>query len=158
VQIHNLKYYSKRLGQLSMRQDPTKPLESRLHEIRWDPRNIAYIWVRDPQTGEYIEAKVQNVTWTSRSIWEHEAERASWGNPAAAFGDKRAESKERQREIKRMSGKKTKAAQNVRKQEERSRRNQQGAIKRGPSKREDKGSLDVFARQRQQSKKLLGKK
>lgn len=158
VQIHNLKYYSKRLGQLSLRQDPSKPLESRLHEIRWDPRNIAYIWVRDPQTGEYIEAKAQNVTWTSRSIWEHEAERASWGSPAATFEDERAESKERQREIKRTSGKKTKAAQSARKQAERSRRNQQGAVKRGPTKREDKGSLDVFARQRQQSKKLLGSK
>jgi putative transposase len=158
VQMHNLKYYSKRLGELSLRQDPSRPLESRLHEVRWDPRNIAYIWVRDPQSGEYIEAKVQNVPWTSRSIWEHEAERASWGRPAAAFEDERAESKERQREIKRISGKKTKEAQSVRKQAERSRRNQKGAIKRGPTKKEDKGSLDAFARQRQQSKKLLSGK
>lgn len=100
VGIFTYTYFSVELAQLSARINANAPREERLYEVRYDPRNIFKIWIYDRHNDVYIPAQVQNVSWTSRSLWVHKALRARLGRPADVFEDQRAESIERRDEIK----------------------------------------------------------
>ncbi|MCV2353161.1 transposase family protein [Paucibacter sp. B2R-40] len=128
VEIFGERYYSKELSKLSHRADRSLPLEERKHEIRYDPRNIACIWVRDPTTGKYIRAQVQNVHWSFRSLWECNEIRRRWGKPAKVHEQARYESKKRQEEIKRTAEGKTQEAKKARRKTEQGRRNLKEAL------------------------------
>jgi putative transposase len=130
VEIFNERYYSKELGKLSQVSDRSRPLEERRHEVRYDPRNIAVIWVKDPKTGKYIKAHVQNVNWTFRSLWECNQIRARWGKPATAYSDDRLASKRRQEAIKRAAEGKTQEAKKARRKAEQGKRNLGEAVAR----------------------------
>ena len=130
VEIFNERYYSKELGKLSQKADRSRPLEERRHEIRYDPRNIAVIWVKNPATGKYSRAEIQNVNWTFRSLWECNEIRARWGKPATAYSDERYASKKRQEVMKRASEGKTQEAKKARRKAEQGKRNLGEAVAR----------------------------
>jgi putative transposase len=133
VEVFNERYYSKELGKLSQRSDRSRTIEERRHEVRYDPRNIACIYVRDPSTGRFIRAEVQNVHWTFRSLWECNQIRARWGKPAAAYEQSRYESKKKQEDLKRSAEGKTQEAKKARRKVEQGKRNLQEAVT-GPRK------------------------
>lgn len=93
VAIFNETYYSGALQTLSNDVDPTKPESARKFEIRYDPRDISRIWVRDPGTGNYIEARFTNLGKEPISLWEHNARKRALGNPSEAFKESRYQSK-----------------------------------------------------------------
>ena len=92
ISIFTNTYYSTELDKLSQLVDVEKPREDRLFEIRYDPRNIHSIWIKNPNTGEYIEATAQGVKWTIRSMWEQKAINKNLGHPADIYKDDRYES------------------------------------------------------------------
>lgn len=130
VDIFNLTYSSSALAGLSDMVDPSWPVDDRKFEVRYDPRNIAVVWVRDPSDGHFIPAKVQRVSWDFRSLWEHEEFARRAGQPAAEFEDERYQSKLRQDQIQAEAAGKTKAARTkaARKRSEQRRRNEIEAI------------------------------
>lgn len=130
VEIFNERYYSKELGKLSQMSDRSRPLEERKYEVRYDPRNIAAIWVKDPARGKYIKAEVQNVNWTFRSLWECKQIRERWGKPATAYSDDRLVSKRRQEAMKRAAEGKTQEAKKERRKAEQGKRNLSEAVAR----------------------------
>ncbi len=130
VEIFNERYYSKELGKLSQMSDRSRPLEERKYEVRYDPRNIAVIWVKDPKSGKYIKAEVQNVNWTFRSLWECKQIRERWGKPATAYSDDRLASKRRQEAMKRAAEGKTQEAKKARRKAEQGKRNLGEAVAR----------------------------
>ncbi len=123
VELFNERYYSKELGKLSQSSDRSRPSEERKHEVRYDPRNMAVIWVKDPTSGKYLKAYVQNVNWTFRSLWECNEIRNRWGKPANAYSDDRVASKRRQEAMKRAAEGKTQEAKKARRKAEQGKRN-----------------------------------
>ena len=131
VRIFSCTYFSVDLARLSRTIDVEKPLEDRQFEIRYDPRNIFTIWVRNPETGEYITAEAQNVNWTQRTLWEHRAIRKRMGHPDIEFKDERWESLELREQMKEKASKNTKE---VRLKNEKAKRHAEDSLMKPPAK------------------------
>jgi putative transposase len=130
VELFSNRYYSPELERLGLTVDLNKPLDARLFEVRYDPRNIYTVWVRDPSTGKYISANAQGVKWTYRSLIEHRAIRKNLGRPADEYKDDRYESIKRREQIKAEEVKKTKQ---VRREQAKRKRDEEGALPSSPS-------------------------
>jgi putative transposase len=129
ISIFTHTYYSNELDKLSELVDVEKPLKDRQFEIRYDPRNIHTIWVKNPETGEYIAATAQNVSWTVRSLWEQRAINKNLGHPADEYKDDRYESIKQRDEIKAEEAKKTKQK---RREDDKAKRDEAEAIYKAP--------------------------
>ncbi|MCK5744948.1 MAG: transposase, partial [Oricola sp.] len=65
-----LDYYSPWLGALVPQRDRLGKLD-----LRYDPRDISHIYIRDPETGEFRPVGRRDGTLDSITLWEHEADR-----------------------------------------------------------------------------------
>lgn len=110
IAIFDETYYSGALAMLGDSIDPTKPTSERKFEVRYDPRDISKIWVRDPEADMYIEATFGDLGKRSISLWEHNARKRALGRPAEVFKQQRADSKERREEFKQRKKVQTKQA------------------------------------------------
>lgn len=119
ISLFDEAYYSGALAMLGDSIDPTKPTAERKFEVRYDPRDISKIWVRDPEADVYIEATFADLAKPSISLWEHNARKRALGRPADVFKQQRADSKERREEFKQSKKAQTKQA---RREAERTRR------------------------------------
>lgn len=66
-----LDYYSSWLGRLVPQRDRLDRLE-----VRYDPRDISHIYVRDPDTREFRPVERRDGLLTPLTLWEHEGDRA----------------------------------------------------------------------------------
>lgn len=71
ISMFAMHYYSPWLGILVPERDRLEKLE-----VRYDPRDISHIYVRDPETGQFRPVERRDGQLTSLTLWEHEAERA----------------------------------------------------------------------------------
>ena len=71
VSLFALDYYSPWLGCLVPRRDRLGRLE-----VRYDPRDISHIYVRDPETGEFRSVGRRDGRLAPMTLWEHEGDRA----------------------------------------------------------------------------------
>jgi len=71
VSLFALDYYSPWLGGLVPRRDRLGRLE-----VRYDPRDISHIYVRDPETREFRSVGRRDGRLASLTLWEHEGDRA----------------------------------------------------------------------------------
>ena len=71
VSLFALDYYSPWLGVLVPRRDRLGRLE-----VRYDPRDISHIYVRDPDSGEFRSVQRRDARLGPTTLWEHEADRA----------------------------------------------------------------------------------
>jgi putative transposase len=85
-------YYSKDLIALSNEVDLRKPLDERLFEFRYDPRDMSCIYVFDPGKNVYIKATNANHAHHGISVWELSARRKALGHPAEVFKETRYQS------------------------------------------------------------------
>ncbi len=70
VSMFALDYYSPWLGGLVPRRDRLDKLE-----VRYDPRDISHIYVRDPETREFRPVERRDGLLAPITLWEHEADR-----------------------------------------------------------------------------------
>ena len=70
VSMFALDYYSPWLGALVPQRDRLGKLD-----LRYDPRDISHIYIRDPETGEFRPVGRRDGTLDSMTLWEHEADR-----------------------------------------------------------------------------------
>lgn len=108
VEIFSEKYHNPALTLIGDSINLNKPLEERLYEVRYDPRDISQLWLFNPTTGDYLDLHFTNLRKGSISLWEHKAKRKRRGDPSAQFADQRYESKQRREEIKANAAKRTK--------------------------------------------------
>lgn len=71
ISLFALHYYSSWLGRLVPERDRLSKLE-----VRYDPRNISQIFVRDPETQVFRPVERRDGVVASITLWEHRAERA----------------------------------------------------------------------------------
>ena len=71
VSLFALDYYSPWLGRLVARRDRLGRLE-----VRYDPRDISHIYVRDPETREFRSVGRRDGRLAPMTLWEHEDDRA----------------------------------------------------------------------------------
>ena len=71
ISMFALHYYSPWLGVLVPERDRLGKLE-----VRYDPRDISHIYVRDPETRQFRPVERRDHQRTPLTLWEHEAERA----------------------------------------------------------------------------------
>src|SRR5208337_4190191 len=71
VSLFALDYYSPWLGGLVPRRDRLGRLE-----VRFDPRDISHIYVRDPETREFRSVGRRDGSLAPMTLWEHEGDRA----------------------------------------------------------------------------------
>jgi putative transposase len=71
ISMFALHYYAPWLGVLVPQRDGLGKLE-----IRYDPRDISHVYVRDPETRQYRPVERRDGRLTSLTLWEFEAERA----------------------------------------------------------------------------------
>lgn len=71
VNLFDEDYHSGALTLVSDAIDLTKPLEDRKFEVRYDPRNIAKIWLYSGATGGYLELSFSDLRKGPISLWEH---------------------------------------------------------------------------------------
>lgn len=71
ISMFALHYYSPWLGAFVPERDRLGKLE-----VRYDPRDISHIYVRDPETRQFRPVERRDGQLTSVTLWEHEAERA----------------------------------------------------------------------------------
>ncbi|MGO4568275.1 Mu transposase C-terminal domain-containing protein [Rhizobium sp. 2YAF20] len=71
ISMFALHYYSPWLGALVPQRDRLGKLE-----VRYDPRDISHVYVRDPQTRQYRPVERRDGRLKSLTLWEFEAERA----------------------------------------------------------------------------------
>lgn len=71
VSMFALHYYSPWLGALIPKRDRLGKLE-----VRYDPRDISHVYVRDPETRQFRPVARRDGQLTSLTLWGHEAERA----------------------------------------------------------------------------------
>ena len=128
LELNTHTYFSKELARLGDMIDPSDPKSNRLFEVRHDPRNIDVIWVRNPDTDEYIEAYLQNHALRGVSEWEDEELRKRQGRPALVFQEERHQSKLRQDEMVAASAAKTRKARSERTKKEQLQRQRKEAI------------------------------
>jgi len=66
-----LDYYSHWLGPFVSQRDRLPKLE-----VRYDPRDISHVYVRDPETLQFRPVERRDGFRTSLTLWEHRADRA----------------------------------------------------------------------------------
>ncbi|MBB5536422.1 putative transposase [Rhizobium giardinii] len=71
ISMFAMHYYSPWLGILVPERDRLEKLE-----VRYDPRDISHIYVRDPETRQFRPVERRDGQLTPVTLWEHEAERA----------------------------------------------------------------------------------
>ncbi len=71
VSLFALDYYSPWLGRLVPRRDRLGRLE-----VRYDPRDISHIYIRDPETMEFRSVGRRDGRLAPMTLWEHEGDRA----------------------------------------------------------------------------------
>ena len=71
VSLFALDYYSPWLGGLVPRRDRLGRLE-----VRYDPRDISHIYVRDPETREFRSVGRRDGRLAPMTLWEHEGDRS----------------------------------------------------------------------------------
>ncbi|TQN59272.1 DDE-type integrase/transposase/recombinase [Agrobacterium tumefaciens] len=71
ISMFALHYYSPWLGTLIPQRDRLGKLE-----VRYDPRDISHVYVRDPETRQLRPVERRDGQPTPVTLWEHEAERA----------------------------------------------------------------------------------
>ncbi len=71
ISLFALHYYSSWIGRLVPERDRLSKLE-----VRYDPRNISQIFVRDPETQVFRAVERRDGVVASITLWEHRAERA----------------------------------------------------------------------------------
>ncbi len=72
VSMFALDYYSAWLGGLVPQRDRLGKLE-----VRYDPRDISHIYIRDPETREFRSVERRDGNLAPITLWEHEADRTS---------------------------------------------------------------------------------
>ncbi|NNH41874.1 Mu transposase C-terminal domain-containing protein [Rhizobium laguerreae] len=70
VSMFAIHYYSPWLGILVPQRDRLGKLE-----VRYDPRDISHIYIRDPDTRQFRAVERRDGNLASLTLWEHEAER-----------------------------------------------------------------------------------
>ncbi|WP_416333469.1 transposase [Agrobacterium tumefaciens] len=70
ISLFALHYYSPWLGVLVAERDRLGKLE-----VRYDPRDISHVYVRDPETRQFRPVERRDGQLTPVTLWEHEAER-----------------------------------------------------------------------------------
>lgn len=129
VHILDEEYHSGALTLIGDAINLNKPLEDRLFEVRYDPRNISRVWLYYESNDTYIELPFADLRKGPISLWERDARKKRRGDPSAQFKDQRYESHLRREEMKGEAFKKTKAQ---RLEDEKARRRAQGALVQPP--------------------------
>lgn len=106
-----------------------KPINERLYEVRYDPRDISQLWLLNPATGDYLDIHFTDLRKGSISLWEHNARKKRLGDPSAQFADQRYESKQRREEFKTTSARRTKQQRLA---DEKERRRAEGSLVKPP--------------------------
>jgi putative transposase len=145
ISIFDETYYSGALATMGDIVDPRKATEDRKFEVRYDPRDISKIWVKDPVEDSYIEATFSDLRKPSISLWEHKAQKRALGRPADEFKQQRWESKERREEFKQQSKKLTKQA---RRDAERAKRDAAEAITKPTAPKKPSAPTSTFVSRR----------
>ncbi|MBX5299834.1 transposase [Rhizobium sp. NLR12b] len=70
ISMFAMHYYSPWLGILVPERDRLEKLE-----VRYDPRDISHVYVRDPETRQFWPVERRDGQLTPQTLWEHEAER-----------------------------------------------------------------------------------
>lgn len=70
VSMFALNYYSPWLGALVPQRDRLGKLE-----VRYDPRDISHVYIRDPETREFRSVERRDGMLAPITLWEHEADR-----------------------------------------------------------------------------------
>ncbi len=70
VSMFALDYYSPWLGALVPQRDRLGKLD-----LRYDPRDISHVYIRDPETSEFRPVGRRDGTLAPMTLWEHEADR-----------------------------------------------------------------------------------
>ncbi|WP_234189534.1 Mu transposase C-terminal domain-containing protein [Shinella sp. NM-101] len=70
ISLFALHYYSPWLGVLVPERDRLGKLE-----VRYDPRDISHVYIRDPETRQFRPVERRDGQLTPVTLWEHEAER-----------------------------------------------------------------------------------
>jgi len=118
-------YHNGRLAVIGDAVDLKKPIDDRLFEVRYDPRNISKVWLYDEAQQGYIELGFADLRKGPISLWEDRARKRRRANHAEQFADTRYESMLRREEMKEQATKKTKQQ---RLEAEKARRRAAGAI------------------------------
>ena len=71
VSMFALHYYSPWLGILVPQRDRLRKLE-----VRYDPRDISHVYIRDPETQQFRPVERRDGHLAPLTLWEHEADRA----------------------------------------------------------------------------------
>ncbi len=71
ISMFALHYYSPWMGVLVPQRDRLVKLE-----VRYDPRDISHVYIRDPDTRQFRPVERRDGQLTSLTLWEFEAERA----------------------------------------------------------------------------------
>ena len=130
IQILDEEYHSGALTLIGDKVDLTKPLEDRLFEVRYDPRNISKVWFYYEPNDSYIEVPFADLRKRPISLWERDASKRRQGKPAEQFKDQRYESHLRREDMKATAAKKTKKQ---RLEDEKARRRAQNALVQPPA-------------------------
>jgi len=125
IEILGENYHSGALTLIGDQIDLTKPLANRKFEVRYDPRNIACVWVYNEKTASYIEVPFADIRKGPISKWENDARKRRRGRPAEVFKEDRYESKIRRIEMLGEFDKKTKLQ---RRESEKAARRQRAAL------------------------------
>ncbi len=129
IQILDEEYHSGALTLIGDKVDLTKPLEERKFEVRYDPRNIAKVWLYYEPNDSYIEVPFADLRKGAISLWERDARKKRRGDTAGQFKDQRYESQLRREEMKTSANKRTKRQ---RLEDEKARRRAQTALVQPP--------------------------
>jgi putative transposase len=129
IQVLDEEYHSGALTLIGDKVDLTKPLQDRQFEVRYDPRNIAKVWLYYEANDSYIEVPFADLRKRPISLWERDARKRRQGKPAEQFKDQRYESKLRREAMKVLAAKKTKQK---RLENEKARHRAQGALVQPP--------------------------
>lgn len=129
VNILSHEYHSGRLTLISDGVDLTKSRAERKFEVRYDPRNIAKIWLYDEEAESYIDLDFADLRLGPISLWEDTARRTRRVDQSDQFKDQRYQSKQRRENMKDSAAKKTKQQ---RLEAEKERRRAAGALVQPP--------------------------
>lgn len=129
VKIFTDQYHNPALTLIGDSINLEKPIDERLYEVRYDPRDISLLWLLNPDTGDYLDIHFTDLRKGSISLWEHNARKKRRGHPSEQFADQRYESMVRREEIKAGAAKQTRKQ---RLEMEKERRRAEGALVKAP--------------------------
>jgi putative transposase len=124
ISLHDLTYYSHALDALARKGNPRMPLARRKFEVRYMPMDVRVCWVRDPETGEFIECRNSEFS-KPIPLWLLKQIKKERGKPSATYETHRGAALLKLEAKKQTAAKETKR---IRRENERKRKNAADSI------------------------------